>query len=88
VGRALGQIGGPLAISRIGPWLQPTGRLRKGLPGPLPRTIAAAAALAEIPGEQAAEALEAGLAAADDESRPWIARLAGGRVRARGAEGE
>jgi hypothetical protein len=88
VGRALGQIGGPLAISRIGPWLQPTGRLRKGLPGPLPRIIAAAAALAEVPGEQAAEALEAGLAAADDEARPWIARFAGERVRARGAEEE
>ncbi len=72
VGAVLGALGGPDSIPRWRAWLTPAGVLRKGFLGPLQRQVAAALALAEIPGESAAEALGMAFDDADDQSQPWI----------------
>jgi len=74
IGKLLGQLGAAARLPQWQEWLKPTGLLRKDIHGPLARQVAAAAALAEIPGEDAARALRAALAAAGPEAEPWIGR--------------
>ncbi len=74
IGKVLGQLGAAAHLPQWQEWLKPTGLLRKGIHGPLARQVAAAAALAEIPGEDAAKALRAALVAAGPEAEPWIGR--------------
>jgi hypothetical protein len=74
IGCALGQLGGPESLQRWSDWLSPSGVLRKTLEGPMARQVAAAAAMAEIPGGEAAAALRAARAAAGPAVAPWIAR--------------
>jgi hypothetical protein len=59
-------------MARWSAWLSPKGLFRKVLPGPLPRQVAAAVALSEIPGEPAAQILRAALVAASDDAHRWI----------------
>jgi hypothetical protein len=72
IGKALGGLAGEAGITRWRAWLKPAGVLRNGFEAPLPTVVAAALALAEIPGEPAAEALGAAFDAADEKSQPWI----------------
>jgi hypothetical protein len=72
LGRVLGLCGGEACVPRFTRWLEPAGVLRRGFAGPLARTVAAALALSEVPGDTAAEALGAAFDACDEESQPWI----------------
>jgi hypothetical protein len=72
IGRVLGALGGEASIPRWQAWLTPAGVLRRGFEGPLQRQVAAALALAAIPGESAAEALGAAFDYADDQAQAWI----------------
>jgi hypothetical protein len=74
IGRAIGLIGGAPELPRWSAWLKPTGLFRKALPGPVARQVAAAAALAELPGDDAAQVLRAALVIAGPEAHDWIGR--------------
>jgi hypothetical protein len=82
VGRVLGALGGEETIPLWRTWLQPVGGHRRGLQGPLQRVVAGALALAEIPGEPAAEALGVAFDYCDEESQPWILGALAQRQRA------
>ncbi len=77
IGQAMGRLGGPPSLSSWQAWLRPAGLFRKGLQGPLALHAAAAAALGEIPGELASQALRTALAAAGSgsEAERWIGQL-------------
>jgi hypothetical protein len=86
VAHVLGRLEGPPGLPRWKPWLTPVGRfLRRRLPGSVAQQIAAAAAVAEIPGEEATHLLEDAYAYAREEARCWIGPLLD--VREQGAEG-
>jgi hypothetical protein len=70
----MGQLGGEGSLAVWQEWLRPSGLLRKEIHGPLARQVAAASALGEIAGEDAARALRAALVAASPEAEPWIGR--------------
>jgi hypothetical protein len=76
VARVLGRLEGPSALERWQGWLRPRGRfLRRRLPGtPLQQTLAAAA-VAEVPGEQATHLLRLASSAARGEVRHAIEKL-------------
>jgi hypothetical protein len=74
IGRVMGQLGGEGSLSVWREWLKPSGLLRKEIHGPLARQVAAACALGEIPGDEAAHVLRAALVAAAPEAEPWIGR--------------
>jgi hypothetical protein len=74
IGKVMGQLGGAGSLAVWQEWLKPSGLLRKEIHGPLARQVAAACALGEIPGEEAAHALRAALVAASAEAEPWIGR--------------
>ena len=77
IGRAMGHLGGPASLASWQAWLRPAGLLRKGLQGPLALQVAAAAALGEIPGELASQALRTALAAAGSgsDAERWIGQI-------------
>ena len=77
IGRAMGHLGGPASLASWQAWLRPAGLLRKGLQGPLALQVAAAAALGEIPGELASQALRTALAAAGSgsDAERWIGHV-------------
>jgi hypothetical protein len=79
IGHVLGRLAGADGMARWQEWLRPSGLLHKGLRGPLALQVAAAAALAEVPGEQALRSLRAALAAAGAEAGPWIGQALGER---------
>lgn len=74
IGQALGRLGGPSTLGRWTPWLRPPGLLSRLVPPPPALAVAASQALAEIPGEAAAQALRAALPSAAPEVRPWLGR--------------
>jgi hypothetical protein len=75
IGRILGRLGGERSIASWQEWLQPAGRFRKGLQGPLALQVAAATALGEIPGEAAGQILRTALVAAGQDAAPWIGQV-------------
>jgi hypothetical protein len=72
IGRAIGLLGGELAVPRWKGWLRPRPDGARGFEGPLPRQVAALLALAEVPGEAAAEALGEAFDQTDDATQPWV----------------
>ncbi len=72
IGRVVGLLGGPSTIDRWRQWLVPRPAGARGFEGPLARQVAALLALAEIPGEEAAEALGEAFDQADDVAQPWV----------------
>jgi len=76
VARVLGRLERRAAVGRWQPWLRPQGRLmRRRLSGSTLLQSAAAAAVAEVPGAEAAQLLELARSAAAGEVRGWIERL-------------
>jgi hypothetical protein len=74
--RVLGRLEGQLGLPRWREWLRPLGRfLRRRLPGSVAQQAAAAAAVAEIPGDEATSLLERTLALASAETRSLVAPL-------------
>lgn len=76
VAGVLGRLEGPAGLARWKGWLTPTGRfLRRRLPGSVLQQAAAAAAVAQVPGDDATQLLEQACAAASSEARSWIGPL-------------
>jgi hypothetical protein len=74
LGRVMGRLGGYPSLPLWQSWLIPTGWLRKTLQGPLACQVAAAAAVGEIPGEEAGEVLREAVEASGGQSQEWINR--------------
>lgn len=72
IGRVIGTLGGEASMARWKNWLQPRANGARGFEGPLARQVAGLLALAEIPGEEAAEALGEAFDQADDSAQPWV----------------
>jgi hypothetical protein len=72
VGRVMGRLGGVEIIDRCDKWLRVSGLLRRAISGPVCRQVAAAMALAEVPGEDAGEILAEAEEAASPEVRPYV----------------
>lgn len=77
IGRVMGKLGGRSYFHRWRSWLEPAGLMRKTLKGPLARQVAAAAAIGEIPGPEALNALRDAFNAAGDSALEWITRAIG-----------
>jgi hypothetical protein len=78
IARVIGRLEGRDGLRRWERWLRPTGRFfARRLPGSARQQAIAAAAVAEIPGPEAARLLRGTLPAASREARPWIERLLG-----------
>lgn len=76
IARVIGRLEGREGLGRWERWLRPKGRFfARRLPGSARQQAVAAAAVAEIPGTEAARLLRSTLAAADRDARPWIERL-------------
>jgi len=82
IGRVLGMLGGEASMPRWKNWLQPRAGGARGFDGPLARQVAGLLALAEIPGELAAEALGEAFDQADDTAQPWVLGALAQRQRA------
>jgi hypothetical protein len=82
VGRVVGLLGGASTIDRWRAWLQARPDAERGFEGPLARQVAALLALAEIPGEAAAEALGEAFDQADEAAQPWVLGALAQRQRA------
>jgi hypothetical protein len=81
----VGRLEGPFGLPRWRPWLTPVGRfLRRRLPGSVVQQAAAAAAVAEIPGDEATRLLERALAGAREEARTWMEPLLQERIHGTG----
>jgi len=74
IGRTLGRLGGAAGLPRWSAWLQPSGVLRKVIHASEAVQIAAAAALAEVPGPEAARALRRAAATASPGAHEWVGR--------------
>jgi hypothetical protein len=73
IARVLGKLEGPSTLERWRPWLRPQGRfLRRRLAGSPLQQAAAAAAVAEVPGEAATHLLRLAVSAARGEVRDRI----------------
>jgi hypothetical protein len=72
VGSVLGRLGGEEVVGRFAVWLTPSGLFRKEIQSPLVLQVAAAMALAEIPGSTAETALQAAAGVAGPEAQRWI----------------
>jgi hypothetical protein len=81
IGQVLGELAGPGSVGRWAEWLEPAGRFRKGLQGPLSRQVVAALALSEVPGAEAGEVLARALDSAEREAQQWILGALGQRER-------
>lgn len=78
IARVLGRLEGPSALERWRPWLRPQGRfLRRRLAGSPLLQAAAAAAVAQVPGEAAAHLLRLAASAARGDVRDRIEDLLG-----------
>jgi hypothetical protein len=76
IARVVSRLEGRQGLRRWEPALTPRGRFfRRRLPGTALEQTAAAAAVAEVPGEDAARLLRLTLSAADRKVRPWIESL-------------
>lgn len=84
IGRVVGLLGGATTIERWKAWLQPRPDGERGFDGPLSRQVAALLALAEIPGDDAAEALGEAFDQTDDAAQPWVLGALAQRQRAGG----
>lgn len=84
IGRVVGLLGGPATIARWKAWLVARPAGARGFEGPLARQVAALLALAEIPGEEAAEALGEAFDQADEAAQPWVLGALAQRERTRG----
>jgi hypothetical protein len=80
VARVVGRLEGPAGLARWRPWLTPGGRFFvRRLPGSASQQAAAAAAVAEVPGEEASRLLRLALSAAGGDAQPWIERALASR---------
>ncbi len=76
VARVVGGLEGPDGLSRWERWLTPRGRFfKRSLPGREGQQVAAAAAVAQVPGEQASRLLRLALSAAAPRTGDWIERF-------------
>ena len=81
IGGVLGLLGGAPRLAQWEEWLRPPGRIRKALAAGKARQVAAAWALAQIPGEAAAQVLRTALANASPEQRRWLGRALASQAR-------
>ena len=81
VGRVMGGLGGVEVIDRCDKWLRVSGLLRRAISGPASRQVAAAMALAEVPGEDAGEILAEAEEAASPEVLPYVQEARNRRVK-------
>ncbi len=76
VAQVIGRLEGEASLARWRPWLRPEGRfLRRRLAGSALQQKAAAAAVAEVPGDEATHVLRLAASAARGEVRDWIEDL-------------
>lgn len=73
-GRVMGRLGGRSSVPRWKGWLEASGWMRRTLHGPLSKRVAAAAALGEIAGEEAEDALRDAAAVSKGVTLEWIER--------------
>jgi hypothetical protein len=88
IARVIGRLEGPAALKSWRPWLTPGGRFFvRRLAGSSLLQAAAAAAVAQVPGEDATRLLRLALSAAGAAARPWIEQALASRGEAARGEG-
>lgn len=72
MGKVMGRFSGPESLSQWEDWLKPRGLIRRLMPSSVPKQVAAAMALSELPGDRPAQVLRRALVAADTDVYEWI----------------